>query len=103
MLQQQRETLAQEFRSTLIKTYDEHDSYIVMSIKRFPDLNKLYVSQNGLTNRIIADFLPDNFPMAASPASSHYRIIASFQQCLHGSILRQNQIPVTDHGYDVRC
>jgi len=70
-------TLAQEFRSTLIKTYNdivynEHaSSYIGMSIKRSSDLSKLYISQNGLTNRIIADFLPDNFPTAASPASSH--------------------------------
>ena len=42
-----------------------------MSIKRSPDHSKLYISQNSLTNRIIADFLPDNFPMATSPASSH--------------------------------
>jgi len=34
-------------------------------------LNKLYISQNGLTNRIIAHFLPDSFPTATYPASSH--------------------------------
>jgi hypothetical protein len=71
------EKLAHEFKDTLIKTYNdivynEHaSSYIGMSIKRSTDLKKLYVSQNGLTNRIIADFLPDSFPTASSPASSH--------------------------------
>jgi len=71
------EKLAHEFKDTLIKTYndivynEQASSYIGMSIKRSTDLKKLYVSQNGLTNRIIADFLPDSFPTASSPASSH--------------------------------
>ena len=42
-----------------------------MSITRSTHLDQIYVSQFGLTNRVIADFLPDEFPKASSPASSH--------------------------------
>jgi hypothetical protein len=42
-----------------------------MSITRSDDLSTIYISQRGLTQRIISDFLPDDFPIAASPASSH--------------------------------
>ena len=68
---------AQEFKNTLIKTYHdivchEHaSSCIGMSITRSTNLDQIYVSQFGLTNRVIADFLPDEFPKASSPASSH--------------------------------
>ena len=69
--------LGQEFKDTMIKTY--HDivyhkhasSYVVMSITRSTNLDQIYVSQFGLTNRVISDFLPDEFPQASSPASSH--------------------------------
>ena len=60
--------VAQEFKDTLIKTYHdivypEHaSSYIGMSITRSTNLDQIYVSQFGLTNRVIADFLPDKFP-----------------------------------------
>jgi len=46
-------------------------SYIGMKINRSVDLSKIYISQQGLTQRIICDFLPNNFPAATSPASSH--------------------------------
>ena len=42
-----------------------------MTINRSVNLSKIYISQQGLTQRIICDFLPDNFPAATSPASSH--------------------------------
>jgi hypothetical protein len=75
-------TMATEFKLHLIKTYTdiqyhEHaSSYIGMSIQRSADQSELYISQKGLTQRIISDFLPDDFPQAASPASSHL-----FNQC----------------------
>jgi len=66
-----------EFRNTLIKSYNdivynEHpSSYIDMSINRSPNLKKLYVPQNGLTKRVISDFLPDSVPTTSSLSSSH--------------------------------
>ena len=66
-----------EFKTQLIKTYSDikyHDkasSYIGMTINRSVDLSKIYISQQGLTQRIFCDFLPDNFLAATSPASSH--------------------------------
>ena len=42
-----------------------------MAITRSPDLSQIYISQKGLATRIISDFLPDDFPSATSPASSH--------------------------------
>jgi hypothetical protein len=68
---------AQAFKNILIQTYkdieyhDQASSYIGMSINRSSDLSTIYISQRGLTQRIISDFLPDDFPVAASPASSH--------------------------------
>ena len=35
-----------------------------MSITRSTNLDQIYVSQFGLTDRVIADFLPDEFPKA---------------------------------------
>jgi len=69
-----RKTLAQEFKDTLIQTYNdivynEHASYTCQL--------KIYVSENGLTNRITADFLPDSFLTASSPESSHLFNITS--------------------------
>ena len=46
-------------------------SYIGMPITRSTHLDQIYVYQFGLTNRVIADFLPDEFPKASSPVSSH--------------------------------
>jgi len=69
--------MAQVFKDILIKTYvdiqyhDKASSYIGMSINRSSDLTKIYISQRGLSQRIISDFLPDEFPTAASPASSN--------------------------------
>ena len=42
-----------------------------MTINRSVDQSKIYISQQGLTQRIICDILPDNFPAVTSPASSH--------------------------------
>ena len=42
-----------------------------MTINRSDDLSNIYISQLGLTQRIINDFLPNNFPAATSSASSH--------------------------------
>ena len=72
-----------------------HHTTVGMSIKRSPHLNKLYGSQNGLSNRIIADFLPDNFSTASSPSSSH------FQQCIHGPSYNRIKLFVINHDHDV--
>ena len=42
-----------------------------MTINRSVDLSKISLSQEGLTERIICDFLPDTFLAATSLASSH--------------------------------
>jgi len=69
--------MAKSFKNMLLKTYidiqyhDKASSYIGMSIKRSSDLSEIYISQRGLSQRIIDDFLPDNYPKAASPASSN--------------------------------
>ena len=42
-----------------------------MSITRLNHLDQICVSQFGLTNRVIAGFLPNEFPKASSPASSY--------------------------------
>jgi len=61
----------------LLKTYidiqhhDKASSYVGMSIKRSSDLTEIYISQRGLSQRIIDDILPDDHPKAASPASSN--------------------------------
>ena len=41
-----------------------------MTIKRNKDLLEIYESQTGLTQRIITDLLPDDYPAATSPALS---------------------------------
>ena len=71
------QSMVNEFKQHLIAIYSDiqyHDnakSYIGMAITRSPDLSQIYISQKGLANRIISDFLPDDFPSATSPASSH--------------------------------
>jgi hypothetical protein len=56
--------MAQVFKEILIKTYadiqyhDNASSYIGMSINRSSDLSKIYISQRGLSQRIISDFCP---------------------------------------------
>ena len=42
-----------------------------MTIKRNKDLSEIYISQTCLAQRIITNFLPDDYPAATSPASSH--------------------------------
>ena len=37
-----------------------------MSITRSTNLDQIYISQFGLTNRVISDFLPDEFPKDSS-------------------------------------
>ena len=69
--------MVNEFKQHLIAIYSDiqcHDyakAYIDMAITRSPDLSQIYISQKGLATRIISDFLPDDFPSATSPASSH--------------------------------
>jgi len=46
-------------------------SHIGMSIERSYDVKKFYVNQNGVTNRMMADFSSDSFPTASSPALFH--------------------------------
>ena len=67
----------EQFRNTLIKTcnyivYDD-TCFIIqygMPIKRSTDLKKLCISK-WIDQSVIADFPPDGFPMASSPASYH--------------------------------
>jgi hypothetical protein len=54
-----------------IQYHHNATSYIGMTITRSPDQSKLYISQKGLAHRIVSDFLPEDFPVASSPASSH--------------------------------
>ena len=71
------QVMVNEFKQHLVKVYTDiqyHDnatSYIGMTITRSSDQSKLYISQKGLALRIVSDFLPEDFPAAASPASSH--------------------------------
>ena len=51
-------------------------SYIGMTMKTSVDLSKIYISQQGHTQRIICDFLPDKFPAATFPAPSHFNHLA---------------------------
>jgi hypothetical protein len=43
-----------------------------MAITRSPDLSQIYISQKGLTARIISDFLPKDFPTATYPDDKPY-------------------------------
>ena len=52
-----------------IQYHEKASSYIGMFIKRSLDLSEIYISQRGLSQRIIDDFLPDDYPKAASSAS----------------------------------
>ena len=69
--------MAQVFKDILIKIYvdiqyhDEASYYIGMSINRSSYPSKIYMCQHGLFQRIISKFFPDDFPKAASPASSN--------------------------------
>ena len=69
--------MAKSFKNMLLKTYidiqyhDKASSYIGMSIKRSSDLSEIYISQRGLSQRIIDNILPVNYPKASSPASSN--------------------------------
>jgi len=69
--------MAQEVKDILIKTYidmqyhDEDSSYIGMSINQSSDLSKIYIYQHKRSQRIVSEFLPDDFTKAASPASSN--------------------------------
>ena len=64
-------------QNQLIKTYvdikyhDQATSYVGMTITRSHDQSKIFISQQGFAQRIISDFLPDDFPSATSSASSH--------------------------------
>ena len=49
--------------------HDQATSYVDMTITRSRDQSQIFISQQGLAQRIISDFLPDDFP-ATSPASS---------------------------------
>ena len=69
--------MATAFKQHLISVYTDiqyHEnasSYIGMTINRSQDQSVLYISQRRLTEKIISDHLPDDFPQASSPASSH--------------------------------
>ena len=54
-----------------IQYHDQATSYVGMTITRSQNQSQICISQKGLAQRIISDFLPDDFPSATSPASSH--------------------------------
>ena len=51
---------------------------------------QIYVSQFGLTNRVIADFLPDEFPKASSPATHLFNNVSEGQKYDRIKYLSQN-------------
>ena len=54
-----------------VQYHDQATSYVGMTITRSQNQSQIFISQKGLAQRIISDFLPDDFPSATSPASSH--------------------------------
>ena len=54
-----------------IQYHDQATSYVGMTITRSQNQSQIFISKKGLAQRIISDFLPDDFPSATSPASSH--------------------------------
>ena len=71
------QVMVNQLKNQLLKTYvdiqyhDQATSYVGMTITRSKNQSQIYISQKGLAQRIISDFLPDDFPSATSPASSH--------------------------------
>ena len=98
--------MANEFKNQLIKTYtdikyhDKASSYIGMTINRSVDLSKIYISQQGLTQRII---LPDNFPSTTSPTLSHLFDHAPENKLYDRLSINHHRNYVCSETYQTRC
>jgi len=57
--------------ASYVQYHDQVTSYEGMTITRSHDQSQIFLSQKGLAQRIISQFLSDDFPSATSPTSSH--------------------------------